>query len=635
MLKRISVFIFISFFLGLQFHALASEVTVKADLEKTSLYVNEENRLTVRVTGAQGNIQAPRLPGISGFDTYYTGRASHITFINNVSTTKIEFSYVLVPQVAGKFTIPSIEVFIGNSRYQTQPITVEVMEGGLHQAPQASRRQPAPSPMQQQPYVTPPARDEDVGAIHSADDNIFIRASVNRDSVYPNEQVLLTYSLYTRYDTRYEGFAEEPEMSGFWIEEFPMERNIQRETVRVNGKRYIKADIRKVGLFPTTAADYTIKPGTIKVSVRQEPQTSGIFDEFFNDSFFSGSGFFSRRENRVLEPESISLKVKPFPEVGRPEDFNGAVGNFKMSSSVDSGSVKQNDPVVMKVVIEGEGNIETLKQPQMLEVSDTFKIYESDTSSELFKTGNVIGGRKTFEIIFIPTSPGEHELPQLSFSFFNPIAEKYQTLTTSRYKVNVAPSEKKFELPTVLSGQDIFKKEIELEGKDIRFIHDSLSQENALERNFVIALGVLNGLLTLIVFWVLWRDRMETIFEKDEALKRRKRAKADAEAGIKKLKKLSNEPKQLTEFFDGIDKVLTKYLSDKFNTSTHGSTRVMIERELLTSLGSEDPLFQNILEVYRICDESRFGGQEHPEELKSEVLKILKQTIVRVEKIKK
>jgi hypothetical protein len=115
---------------------------------------------------------------------------------------------------------------------------------------------------------TPVPQSESYAPSPGEDDNIFVQAWVDRKTLYQNEQMLLTYSLYTRYDTRYEGFEKEPETSGFWIEEFPMDRDVPRETVKVNGKRYVKADVKKLALFPTSPGNYTIQPGSLKVSIR-------------------------------------------------------------------------------------------------------------------------------------------------------------------------------------------------------------------------------------------------------------------------------------------------------------------------------------------------------------------------------
>lgn len=470
------------------------------------------------------------------------------------------------------------------------------------------------------------------------DDNIYVKAWVDKTTVYPNEQILLTYSLYTRYDTRYEGFQNEPQISGFWIEEFPMDREIPRETVRVGGKRYVKADVKKIALFPTTAAEYTIQPGTLKASIREEQQTSGIFDEFFNDSFFSGGSFFAQRQNRLLKPPPIRVSVRPLPEAGKPASFQGAVGNFRLSSTSDKVSVKQNEPVTMKIVIEGEGNIETLTQPQVPELSG-FKVYDSDTSSQLFKTGNVIGGRKTFEIVFIPMEAGEKKIPSIEFSFFNPVIARYATLRTPVYNLKVERSAQTFQLPAALSRQEIFKTDIEVEKRDIRYIHETIPPESGgrIFRGVYYGLIAVSGLLTLLVLIGFWRDRTEKIFARDEALKRHRLARPQAEAGMRRLKNLqrSSDPKATAQFFDQIEKILSQYLSNKFNLSACGMTRSELDAQLSQTLGQDDPLHNNILELYRICDEHRFGKGAVLEEQKNEALRVLRETIARVEKMKK
>ena len=616
----------------------AEDVSVTSAFDKRSVHVNEEIHLTIRIHGARGNIPAPRLPSFRGFDTFYTGRASNITFINNVSTSSVEFSYVLVPKAAGRFTLDPIEVTVGGKSFRTDPVEIEVLadSGRANQqtaSPPAFPVPPAPAaPSGAGGYVP----QEPPPSFRPDDDNIFVKASVDKVSAYPNEQVLLSYSLYTRYDTRYEGFEEEPQVSGFWIEEFPMERDIARETVHVNGKRYVKADIKKIALFPTAPADYTIQPGSLKVSIREEPQSSSVFDEFFNDSFFSGGSFFARRENRVLKPPPIVLTVKPFPTEGKPENFDGAVGNYRLSSSVDQTSVKQNEPVTVKIVIEGEGNIETLNKPKIPELPN-FKIYDSDTASQLFKTGNVIGGRKTFEIIFIPTQAGRVVIPKFSFSFFNPARAAYQTLQTEEFALNVDASSQPFEIPPSLSQRELFKKDIELESRDIRYIWDKLPSET--ERKFLRlfdqGLAIANGLLAWAVLFGLWRQRQERIFAKDGALKRKHFARAAAESRMRRLKTLGHAGKEKAEiFFEEIEKILIQYLSDKFTFSAFGTTRLDLEQRLEAVLGPGDPLPKNILHLFQICDESRFARGEVLQEQKAEALKILREAITRVEKMR-
>lgn len=608
----------------------AEDVNVSSSFDRHSVHIGEEVHLTIRVSGTQGNIQAPRLPSVKNFDTYYTGRASHLTFINGQSSSSVEFSYTLVPRQEGRYTVGPIDVMVNNQRYTAGAAEIEVAGS----AAQPSRPSPAaqqnwapaaPAPQSGQDSQEPPP------TYQPDDDNIFVKAWVDKTSVYPNEQVLLTYSLYTRYDTRYEGFDEEPQVSGFWIEEFPMEREIRRETVRVNGKRYVKADVRKMALFPTAAADYTIQPGTMKASIRQEAQQNSIFDEFFDDSFFSGGSFFARRENRILKPPPIQIKVKPYPEEGKPASFNGATGNFRMSAALDKTSVKQNDPVTMKLVIEGEGNIETLNKPPVPDLPQ-FKTYDADSSSQLFKTGNVIGGRKTFEIVFIPLEAGVKKIPSLEFSYFNPIQARYVTLKTNEFAVNVAPSADNFKLPAGLTQQESLKKEVKTEDQDIRFIQERLPESKSRRAFDLLFRALVFGdvLMTFLVAFGLMRERQEKIYAKDISLKRRSVARARAEGRMRKLK--MNKDDHM--FFEETEKIMTQYLSDKFNISAHGTTRYDLEALVDQALGAEDPLSKEIRDFYSYCEEARFARGALSPEMKAKALKTLRDTIVKMERVR-
>lgn len=615
---------------------VAQDVQVTSSFDKRTAHVNEEIHLTIRISGFTGNLQAPRLPALPDFDTFYTGRASQITFVNGQSTSNLEFNYVLIPKAAGRYTIPPIEVHVNNQLYRTDPIDIEILAQKVpvrqSRPPAAPLPVPATPPHQRPtPVATPPA------GVEGGDENIFVRASVDKTTVYPNEQILLTYSLFTRYDTRYEGFEEEPQVSGFWIEEFPMEGDIARQTVRLNGRRYVQADIKKVALFPTTAAEYTIQPGVIKVSIREEPQTTSIFDEFFNDSFFSSGSFFAHRKNLLLKPPPIHISVKPLPEEGRPASFDGAVGNYRINATIDKHKVKQNEPITMKIEIEGEGNIETVKKPHLPPLED-FKIYDSDTTSQLFKTGTLIGGRKVFEIVFIPTKAGNLSIPSLEFSFFHVASRRYVTLKTPRFSIQVEPSDQPFQLPQALTREEAFKRDVKVEHRDIHYIKERLPSQRwrTLQERFFQALMAGNLVMTLLLVIGLVQARREQIFAKDSALKRTRLAKQRAEARIRQLKKMgrSSAPEATRRVFEEIDKALTQYLSDKFNLSAYGITRAELEQELERTMGEADPLFEAIKRLYHLCDEFRFGRGAVAHEHIAEALKIFRETIKRVEKLR-
>ena len=628
----------------------AAQIEVASSIDKRQVQVDEEVSFTIRILGASGNVPAPRLPAFQGFDSFYTGRTSQFTFVNGKSSTTVEFNYILIPKVAGRFTLTPVEVWIEGKRFETQPLEVEVMGSQGVQVPSAfpSRQQPSAPPTQggfqggfggQQPSPAPVAQAQPpgTGPTFINDDNVFIKAAVDKQFVYPNEQILLTYSLHTRYDTRYEGFEEEPSVSGFWIEDFPLERDLGRETVSVEGKRYVKADVRKIALFPTSAADYTIQPGVVKVSIREQPQGNSPFDDFFDDSFFSGANFFSRRVERLLKPNPITIKVKPFPEKGKPASFNGAVGQFHISAAVDKNEVKQNEPVTLKLTLEGQGNIETLAKPPVPELT-SFKIYEGDSSTELFKTGGSIGGKKHFEIIFIPTESGELSIPPLEFSYFDPRNETYQTLRTQPFPLHVIPSKEPLRLPAELAEKEDLKKEINLETKGIHYIHEDRMNRrlDSIFSLFYRALMGFNLLGISIVGYGLVRRRREEIWERNPALRRRTVARTLASQRVKNLRKLAkSQKKEEAEAFVGeAEKLLTEYLCNKFNVSSYQFTRQWLREKLSNSWDADDPLLNRIDEFYETASAARYGRGVLPVEQRSRFLELIEEVIRRVEKIR-
>ena len=626
-------------FLALSPLVWAAPTQVVSSIDKEQVQINEEIALNIRIEGAHGNLQAPRLPNFNGFDSFYTGRTSHFTFVNGKSSSTVEFSYVLVPKVAGRFTLDPVQVWVDGKSYITQPL--EVVVSGPSIQPQAPQGQALPTsqPPPSLGQVPPPALSQPTSSAPQVinDDNVFVKASIDRQTVYPNEQILLTYTLYTRYDTRYEGFEEEPSVSGFWIEDFPLDRDLGRETVTERGKRYVKADIRKIALFPTASAEYTIQPGVLKVSVREEPKNSSLFDEFFGDSFFSGASFFSKRSDRLLKPPSLTIKVRPFPEKGKPASFNGAAGQFRMTASVDRQEVKQNEPVTLKIILEGEGNIETLPKPAIPELTG-FKIYDGDASTELYKSGTTIGGKKKLETIFIPTEAGDLFIPPLVFAFFDPRRESYQVLQTQPFPVKVTPSAEPLRLPAELAEKDAFKKELKLEGRDIRFIQEEFPSgrlsriQNLLFRGLA---GVNLLGLFLVGTGLLWRRR-EAAWSRDAGLKRRKTARATALQQMKKLKQsmTSQKSEEAEQFMREAEKVLNEYFANQFNVSPYGLTQGWIEEKLTEIWGPEDPVLKQVQEFYEVARETRFGRGALLAQERREFYLLINTVISRIEKLR-
>ncbi len=602
-----------------QSESYGEDAQVVATVDRTTTFVNEELHVSVKVSGFRGGIQAPKAPSVPSFDIFYSGRSSRFAFINGESSSTTEFSYVVIPKSVGRYVLKPFEITINGKVYETENIEITVQDRQSVSSPI-----PAPPKRTQTSYrpggmtapaaqsTTAPTTNQSPSLGTEDDPNIFLRVFPSKLNVYTNEQVVLTYSLYTNLDTRYEGFEQEPETSGFWIEEFPAEQDIGRDTEVVDGRKYVRADIKKMALFPTAPGEYSVKPGTVKASVQIPERGSSLFDEFFSDSFFSGAGLFARREEKRLTQPPIQIVVKPLPEAGKPANFKGAVGEFKMSTALDKQVVNQNEALTLTVNVEGEGNIETLAAPVMPQMDDV-KVYESDTKSQLFRVRNLIAGKKTFEMIMIPSKAGTIEIPPVEFGFFSPRQSKYVVLKSEPMQVEVKPSSTpppSIPKEVLMGGEGEGKKEIRSEGEDIRYLKEEMGGVEHPLGPILFWLALANGVMTILVIGLAIARKRDQFFAQNVSLKRIYFAKKYARKGLKTLMRLAKSSehggKTMEQFYDEAARILNQYLADRLNLSSHGLTEDIVEEGLSRQNATAETL-EKIRDCYRVSDQVRFG----------------------------
>jgi len=161
--------------------------------------------------------------------------------------------------------------------------------------------------------------------------------------------------------------------------------------------------------------------------VRQQiVHPSGMFGSpFFNDAFlnsFFGGGYKEKRV-KLVGPKQ-SLTILDLPEKGRPANFGGAIGTFSLLVSVKPTTARVGDPLTLKMVVTGTGNFDRV-DPPVFPAGGGWKTYTP--SSEFKDLGNG-RGRKKFEQAIVPTTSRLHEVPPVSFTYFNPEAGHYVTL---------------------------------------------------------------------------------------------------------------------------------------------------------------------------------------------------------------
>jgi len=128
-----------------------------------------------------------------------------------------------------------------------------------------------------------------------------------------------------------------------------------------------------------------------------------------------------------IRVEPLRMQVRPLPHERQPEDFSGAVGQFSFDVDVAPTRVAPDDLVTLTMRIQGEGYLEHLVSPQVRPTA-LFKAYGSRA---------LPGGSKTarFEQVVIPQSTNAVSIPALTFSYFDPESERYETLSRGPFRL--------------------------------------------------------------------------------------------------------------------------------------------------------------------------------------------------------
>ena len=128
--------------------------------------------------------------------------------------------------------------------------------------------------------------------------------------------------------------------------------------------------------------------------------------------------------------------MRPLP-LPAPEGYHGAVGQYSISMEVDTDRVAVNEAVTMQVVVSGAGNINTLPDPE-LPILDGWRAFESSSTVNTHTQDGISSGSRVTEQLLVPGSAGDYIIPAISYTYFDPQAETYQTVSTDPIAVYVA-----------------------------------------------------------------------------------------------------------------------------------------------------------------------------------------------------
>lgn len=563
-----------------RFVAEAADVVVSGDQVRLVFTVNSQD------------IKDFRAPSIKGFDVLMgpsRSQQSSIQIINGkrTSNSSTAFTYILLAGSPGTYTIPAASVEVNGEKVFSNAISIKVLPQDQTSGNSGNNGGGSASS----------SRSQAAGSRISAND-LFITATASKTTVHEQEAILLTYKVYTVVNLR-QLYGKMPDLKGFHTQEVELPQQKTFTLEHYKGRNYNTTVWSQYVLFPQQTGKLEIPSITFDGVVAQQTVSDDPFDAFFN-----GGGYVEVKK-KITTPKVV-INVQPLP--AKPAGFSGAVGEFKLASSINATDVKTNDAVTIKLTLSGTGNMKLIGTPEVKFPQD-FEIYDPKVTDDYKLTNSGLTGTKTFEYLAIPRHAGNFTMPAVEFTYFDLKSNSYKTLKTEAYNLKVAKGQGNAD--QVIS--DFTNKEsVKMLGKDIRFIKLGDSSLRPKGDFFFGTVGYylcyLIPLLLFVVFAVIYRQK--ALENANVAKVKTKKANKVATRRMKLAGKLLAENKK-NEFYDEVLKALWGYISDKLSIPVSQLSKDNIEAEL-TNYGVQEALIAEFIGVLNECEYARYApGNEN------------------------
>lgn len=437
--------LFISIFFLFQFFVVTAhaDVTVTATVDRNEMEPGDTFVYTVTVSSNERvNLSNPHLPPMNQFSVIneWSSESSNTRIGISasgqrefVSMRSQHFNYQLQPKDDGVLRLGSSTVDVDGKTYTTKPIIIKVVKG-VNQGQNIQRNQNVP----QLPGIPPGMFDDEEedpfsqllkrrmlpgggGSFDTENLNpneaFHIRVEVDKKEVFVSEQVTASWYLLTRGNIRDIDTLKYPSLKGFWKEDIEMATQLNFTEEIINGVPYRKALLASFALFPIKAGTATIDPYTAKCSV------------IVGDAFGFGAKVYQFTKSSL----PVKITVKELPTQGRPQDFSGAVGQFRVTADVGSQAIVANQPFVLKIRFDGNGNAKLIDIPPF-QPPEGMELYDTQKDAKFFKTGT---SYKEFNLSLIPRREGQFIIPPISTAIFDPVSKTYVHRSTEPITINV------------------------------------------------------------------------------------------------------------------------------------------------------------------------------------------------------
>lgn len=217
-----------------------------------------------------------------------------------------------------------------------------------------------------------------------------------------------------------------------------------RHSYEKEGQHHQSLEFSKL-LIPKKSGKIVVAPATLLCAAEKEKEvnnktrrTAFQYPAYFDNTFFDQNVTGDKWTRIYTESAPLNIEVKPLPTEGRPDLFNGMVGEFNIDVSAEPTEVRVGEPITLTITVTASNHMENIffealrYQPNLV---NRFEI-PSDRSLPARQ-----GKAKVYTQTIRPLSMDNTEIPPLQLAYFSPTKGEYIVAESKAIPLDISPAD--------------------------------------------------------------------------------------------------------------------------------------------------------------------------------------------------
>ncbi|MDG1246729.1 MAG: BatD family protein [Flavobacteriaceae bacterium] len=563
---------------------MSSQVNFEATVSKSKLALNERLRIDFVMNQNGDNFSPPEFENFQIIGG--PNQSIKTSYVNGERKFSKTYSYFLKPLKKGTLKINQASIEIDGEIYKSLQIEVLITD---------SVKQPSNS-------ITE----------YYNDDDIELRALISKGSPYLNEPITVVYKLYYKAPINISDAreTETPNFKDFWSQIIKIPQlKVKREIYK--GQNYNAVEWRKVVLYPQKVGELEISPLSLNLVLDVPTDKRDFFGNVIYD-----------QTSQIISTGMRRIIVKDLPELGKPDSFSGAVGNFEFDVILNKNSLRATESFQAELKVKGNGNLKLFDLPDIL-VPNSMELFEPEREELISTNLSGMSGSVSKFFTIIPRFQGNFPIEEVEFSYFDPNTEKYKVVKSPRLTIDVYDGPVIGNTITndnsnIITSNDSFRF-IKLKG-NLREVNNDVFFQSQFFYAIVTTPFIL--LLSFLLFTTYKRNKKESSSELIRIEERNINKMIDSA-----IKSIGDK----ILFYDKIEKAIIKSLLVKFSIRMDS-----LNKEKIQQIGHKKGLSKDdvllIIKLIENCEKARYSRSS--DSIMNKDLEIAKKVISSILKVK-